>query len=273
MPNSRPVFFLSDHTGITAEIIGKSMLSQFPDLAFNQTSLPFLDTLEKTQHAGQQIREAWQHTGIRPLVFSTLTDPQARALFKDCDALIMDIYGEFLTMMTGELGCEPKPTRGLAHGMADFTQYHSRIDAVNYTLDVDDGLKLEKYARADLILVGVSRSGKTPTSLYMALQFGLRVANYPLTEDDFDKPGLPHYLLTYLPKLRGLTLTPARLAQIRAERRPNSPYSSMETCRTELLEAEKRMREAGIPIVDSTHRSIEEIATLLKQSLPIEPTE
>lgn len=266
MSPARPVFFLSDHTGITAEIIGKSLLSQFPDIPFSLTSLPFLDTLEKTRHAGELIHESWQRTGIRPLVFSTLTDPEARDLFKDCDALIMDIYGHFLGMMTGELGTEPKPLRGQAHGMADFGSYHSRIDAVNYTLDVDDGLKLEKYARADLILVGVSRSGKTPTSLYMAMQYGLRVANYPLTADDFEQPGLPRALRPYLSKLRGLTLSPERLAQIRAERRPNSLYASIETCRSELQEAERRMREAGMPILDTTHRSVEEIAALIKHS-------
>jgi regulator of PEP synthase PpsR (kinase-PPPase family) len=155
--------------------------------------------------------------------------------------------------------------------MKDFGTYHSRIDAVNFTLDVDDGLSVDKYALADLILVGVSRSGKTPTSLYMAMQYGLRVANYPLTPEDFEKPGLPRTLLPHLDKLWGLTLSPERLGQIRAERRPNSVYASLETCASELKEAETRMRAAGIPVVDSTHRSVEEIAALIKQSLPSPP--
>jgi regulator of PEP synthase PpsR (kinase-PPPase family) len=268
MSPARPVFFISDHTGITAEVIGKSLLSQFPGQHFHLTNLPFIDSLEKTRAAARLIHDAWQHSGLRPLVYSTLTDPEARAVFQDCKALVMDIYGHFLGMMVDELGTQPQPKRGRAHGMKDFGTYHSRIDAVNFTLDADDGLSMAKYAIADLILVGVSRSGKTPTSLYMAMQYGLRVANYPLTPEDFEQPGLPRALQPHLHKLWGLTLAPERLAQIREERRPNSTYASLETCQKELQEAETRMRAAGIPVVDSTHRSVEEIAALIKQCLP-----
>ena len=268
MPPARPVFFISDHTGITAEVIGKSLLSQFPGQHFHIVNMPFIDSLEKTRAAARQIHDAWEQGGIRPLVFSTLTDPEARAVCQECKALVIDIYGHFLGMMVDELGAQPQPKRGRAHGMKDFGTYHSRIDAVNFTLDVDDGLSQAKYAMADLILVGVSRSGKTPTSLYMAMQYGLRVANYPLTPEDFEQPGLPRPLQPHIHKLWGLTLTPERLAQIREERRPNSIYSSFETCQKELLEAESRMRAAGIPVVDSTHRSVEEIAALIKQCLP-----
>ncbi|MEW6677217.1 MAG: pyruvate, water dikinase regulatory protein [Pseudomonadota bacterium] len=271
MSPARPVFFISDHTGITAEIIGKSLLSQFPGQTFHMVNLPFIDSIEKTRAARVQIQAAGLETGLRPLVFSTLTDPDAREVFQDCKALVMDIYGHFLGIMVEELKITPQPKRGRAHGMKDFGTYHSRIDAVNFTLDADDGLSMAKYAGADLILVGVSRSGKTPTSLYMAMQYGLRVANYPLTPEDFEQPGLPRALQAHIPKLWGLTLTPERLAQIREERRPNSPYSALATCKSELLEAEKRMRAAGIPIIDSTHRSVEEIAAQIKQSLPAPP--
>lgn len=267
MTPARPVFFVSDHTGITAEIIGKSLLSQFPDEAFAQASLPFVDSVEKADIAAQQVREAWKNTGIRPLVYSTLTDPAARAALAACGALVMDIYGQFLGMMAAEIGYPPEPLRGRFHGMGDNSDYHMRINAVNFALAADDGLSVEKYDRADVILVGVSRSGKTPTSLYLAMQFGLNVANYPLTPENFEQPGLPQSLLPYQDKLRGLTLVPERLAQIRAERLPNSVYSSLETCRRELDMAEKMMGDAGIPIVDSTARSVEEIATLIKQSL------
>ncbi|MDP2431708.1 MAG: pyruvate, water dikinase regulatory protein [Pseudomonadota bacterium] len=263
----RPVFFVSDHTGITAEIIGKSLLSQFPDEAFALASLPFIDNMEKANIAAQQIREAWKNTSLKPLVYSTLTDPGARAALGACGALVMDIYGHFLGMMVGEIGYPPEPLRGRFHGMGDQSDYYTRINAVNFALAADDGLSIEKYDRADVILVGVSRSGKTPTSLYMAMQYGLRVANYPLTPENFEQPGLPNSLLPYLPKLRGLTLAPERLEQIRSERRPNSTYSSLETCRTELLLAEKMMNDAGILTVDSSARSVEEIAALIKQSL------
>ena len=271
MSTARYVYFISDHTGITAEVVGKSLLSQFPGHAYHLVNLPFIDSLDKVHAARAQIGEAWAQTGLRPLVFSTLTDPQARALFQDCKALVMDIYGHFLGAMAEELGMQPKPKRGRAHGMKDFGTYHSRIDAVNFTLDADDGLSMGKYAAADLILTGVSRSGKTPTSLYMAMQYGLRVANYPLTPEDFEQPGLPRPLLLHSGKLWGLTLAPERLAQIREERRPGSRYAALDTCRAELQEAETRMRAASIPVVDSTHRSVEEIAALIKQSLPAPP--
>lgn len=271
MAVARPVFFISDHTGITSEVIGKSLLSQFPGQHFHLTNVPFIDSLEKTRAVAAQIQEAWRQSGLRPLVFSTLTDPEARAVFSECKAVVMDIYGHFLGMMVEELGAQPQPKRGRAHGMKDFGTYHSRIDAVNFTLDADDGLSMGKYSGADLILVGVSRSGKTPTSLYMAMQYGLRVANYPLTPEDFEQPGLPRTLQPHLHKLWGLTLAPERLAQIREERRPGSSYAALDTCRQELQEAERRMRAAGIPVVDSTHRSVEEIAALIKQSLPPTP--
>ncbi|MDD5391220.1 MAG: kinase/pyrophosphorylase [Gallionellaceae bacterium] len=267
MTPARPVFFVSDHTGITAEIIGKSLLSQFPDEAFAPVSLPFIDNMEKANIAAQQIQEAWKNTSLKPFVYSTLTDPGARAALGACGALVMDIYGHFLGMMVGEIGYPPEPLRGRFHGMGDQSDYYTRINAVNFALAADDGLSIEKYDRADVILVGVSRSGKTPTSLYMAMQYGLRVANYPLTPENFEQPGLPNSLLPYLPKLRGLTLAPERLEQIRSERRPNSTYSSLETCRTELQLAEKMMNDAGIPTVDSSARSVEEIAALIKQSL------
>jgi len=264
----RPVFFVSDHTGITAEIIGKSLLSQFPDEAFAPASLPFVDNLEKANIAAQQIREAWKNTSLKPFVYATLTDPGARAALAACGALVMDIYGHFQGMMVGEIGYLPEPLRGRSHGMGDRSDYYLRINAVNFALAADDGLSIEKYQRADAILVGVSRSGKTPTSLYMAMQYGLNVANYPLTPENFEQPGLPKSLLPYLSKLRGLTLAPERLAQIRSERRPNSPYSSLDTCRRELNLATKMMRDARIPVVDSSARSVEEIAALIKQSLP-----
>lgn len=266
MNPARPVFFVSDHTGITAEIIGKSLLSQYPDEAFATESLPFVDSREKAENVATHIKKAWHDYSLRPLVFSSLTDPESRAAVNASEALVMDIYGHFLGMMTAEIGRPATPAKGKFHAIGDQDTYTSRIDALNFSLATDDGMAL-KYDRADLILVGVSRSGKTPTSLYMAMQYGLCVANYPLTPEHFDKFDLPAALKPHLKKLRGLTLSAQRLAQIRAERRPNSEYASMETCKTELNAAETMMRSAGIPVLDSTNRSVEEIAALLRQSL------
>lgn len=266
MSPARPVFIVSDHTGITAEIIGKSLLSQFPGEAFATESLPFVDTVDKAQDAATRIRDAWKVSSLKPLVFSTMTDAESRAILDATGAVTMDVYGHFLGLMIGELGRPAVPVKGQSHSASDAGAYHGRIDAVNYALAADDGLSTQKYELADLILIGVSRCGKTPTSLYMAMQYGMKVANYPLTPENFEKPGLPQVLVPYIGKLRGLTLSPERLAQIRSERRPNSNYASLDTCRQELTAAEKMMRDSNIPILDSSSRSIEEIAALLRQS-------
>lgn len=267
MTPARPVFFVSDHTGITAEIVGKSLLSQFPGEAFAFFSLPFVDTREKAQQAIHRIREAGRVSGLRPLVFSTLTDADVRAVLAACGALVMDVFGQFAGMLGAELGRPPVAQRGRLHGMGDTGAYHARIEALNFTLSADDGLSLDKYAGADLILVGVSRCGKTPTSLYLAMQYGLHVANYPLTPENFEQPGLPAALASHRAKLRGLTLSAKRLAQIRTQRKPGSRYASLETCHDELRAAEALMRAEDIPCIDTTHRSVEEIAALLKLSL------
>lgn len=267
MTPARPVFFVSDHTGITAEIIGKGLLSQFPGVAFAFSSVPFVDTPEKAQQTSQRIREAGLVSGLRPLVFSTLTDAGIRAALEKSGALVMDVFGQFAGLLSAELGREPVALRGRLHGMDDTAAYHARIAALNFTLSVDDGLNLDKYARADLILVGVSRSGKTPTSLYLAMQYGLNVANYPLTPENFERPGLPAALAPHRKRLRGLTLSAERLAQIRSERKPGSRYAALENCREELRAAEALMRAEGIPCIDTTQRSVEEIAALLKLSL------
>lgn len=266
MPPARPVFLVSDHTGITAEIVGKSLLSQFPDVEFTYTSLPFVDSPEKATQAAARVREAWAAGGVRPLVFSTLTDARSRDLLQSSGALVLDIYGQFAGALERELGHAATPLRGRLHGIEDHTGYHARIDALNYTLATDDGLNTDKYALADLILLGVSRSGKTPAALYLALQYGLRVANYPLTAETFAQPGLPACLRPHKARLRGLTLAPERLAQIRSERRPNSRYASLETCREELAKAMALMRAEAIPVIDTTRRSVEEIAALLNLS-------
>jgi [pyruvate, water dikinase]-phosphate phosphotransferase / [pyruvate, water dikinase] kinase len=267
MNPSRPVYIVSDHTGITAEIIGKSLLSQFPGEAFATESLPFVDTLDKAEDAAQRIRDAWKVSSLKPLVFSTMTDPAARAVLDATGAVVMDVYGHFLGLMIGELGRPAVPVKGQSHSASDADAYHDRIDAVNFSLAADDGLSTQKYELADLILVGVSRCGKTPTSLYMAMQYGLKVANYPLTPENFEHPSLPDSLMPYISKLRGLTLKPERLAEIRSERRPNSNYAALNTCKQELDAAIRMMSKANIPILDSSTRSIEEIAALLRQSL------
>lgn len=250
------VFFVSDHTGVTAEAVGHSLLSQFRELEYQSQTVPFIDTLEKAETLSGRIRAA------KPaLIISTLTDQGIRARLGECDAPFLDVFDAFNETLARLLGMAPVAASGQIHGMS--SSYHARIDAVNFALAVDDGLNPDRLGEADLILVGVSRAGKTPVSLYLALQYGKKAANYPLTPDDLGSATLPPVLLAHREKLRGLTLSPERLAQIRNERLPNSRYASLENCRSEIQAAESMLAASGVPVIDSTHRSVEEIAAMI----------
>lgn len=149
--------------------------------------------------------------------------------------------------------------------MGNEKHYDTRIEAVNYALEHDDGMTAKNYPSADLILIGVSRSGKTPTCLYLAMQYGIKVANYPLAPEDLDRLALPNVLKCYKHKLFGLTIDPLRLHQIRQERRAHSSYSALRNCRFELKRAESLYQHAQIPSLNTTHQSIEELAANIMQ--------
>lgn len=260
MKPKRRVYFVSDRTGITAEVLGRTLLSQFPNIEFEKHTLPFIDTVEKAQEVVRQINSAAHADGERPIVLTTLIDDAVRAAVAPVDAFCLDLFEGFIRRLESELGQESSHALGLTHGRRDEMTYQRRMDAVNYTLTHDDGVNVQAYDKADIILVGVSRTGKTPTCLYLAMQYGFRAANYPLTPDDFDSGTLPKPLAAHKRKLFGLTIAPERLSRIRNERRPNSQYASLENCRRELEAAESLMRQAGIPILDTTSKSVEEIA-------------
>jgi regulator of PEP synthase PpsR (kinase-PPPase family) len=260
MANARTVFFVSDRTGITAEILGRTLLSQFPGIELRQRRLPFVDTPVKARAARAEIEAASRRDGLPAIVFSTLIDEEIRAIISTADALHLDLFEGFIRRLEAELGMVSSHTLGLAHGVADELAYQRRMEAVNFTLAHDDGAATPDYANADVILVGVSRSGKTPTCLYLALQYGVFAANYPLTAEDLERQRLPGVLAPYRAKLYGLTISPERLARIRQERRPASRYAAFETCRREVQAAEALFREAHIPFLDTTAMSVEEIA-------------
>ena len=259
MSAPRPVFFVSDGTGITAETIGNSLLTQFPDVAFATQRLPFIDTEAKAIHAAQRIRETAERIGLRPIVVNTVVDSAISAALAESGALMMDVFAPFILPLETELGSTRRPSVGRAHSMTDYDKYESRINATNYALSHDDGVA-PHYEEADVILVGVSRSGKTPTCLYMAMQFGIRAANYPLTEEDMERLQLPAALKPYKHKLFGLTIDPDRLTAIRHERKPNSRYASFAQCEFEVREVENLFRREGLPFINSTHFSVEEIS-------------
>lgn len=268
MATARPVFFVSDGTGITAETIGHSLLTQFSGIKFVTDRLPFVDTLDKAVDAAERIRSAGEQAGVRPIVVSSCVDPAFTAALAGSGALMLDIFAPFIEPLERELGQTRQPRVGHAHGIVDFETYHRRINAMNYALAHDDGARLD-YSDADLILVGVSRAGKTPTCVYLALHYGVRAANYPLTPEDLESERLPAVLRQHRHKLFGLTIDPIRLHQIRQERRPDSRYAQLDTCKREVAQAEAMMRREGIEMLSTTHASIEEIASRILEALDI----
>lgn len=268
--SERTIFFLSDQTGVTAETLGHSLMTQFESHDFRQVTLPFIDSEDKAREAVRRINEAGANDNARPVVFSTLVHPELRKIVKQAGGLHLDIFDVFLDPLEVELEQAPAHESGRAHGMSDIDAYMKRIEATNFALANDDGGISRNYEMADVILVGVSRSGKTPTCLYLALQYGVYAANYPLTEEDFESGQLPDFLKEYKSKLFGLTITPERLRQIRKERRPVGKYSSAQQVRYELRESAKLFNKFGIPYVDTTKFSIEEISSRILDSTGVD---
>lgn len=266
----RTVFFVSDQTGVTAETMGHSLLTQFEGLDFRPVTLPFISTLDKAQEAVGKINAVAAEDGAQPIVFSTLVDDEIRDVVKRAGCLYLDFFGAFLGPMEQELQQASSHAAGRAHGMTDLDAYTARINATNFALANDDGTQTRDYDRADVILVGVSRSGKTPTCVYMALQYGIYAANFPLTEDDLERGRLPDSVGPHRRKLFGLTIRPDRLQQIRHERRPDSKYASMPQCTFEVREAERLLDRHGIPYLDTADCSIEEISSRILERMAIE---
>jgi regulator of PEP synthase PpsR (kinase-PPPase family) len=264
--NRRTVFFVSDRTGITAEMLGNSLLSQFESFDFQRRTIPFVDTPEKIAEVVAKIDATGASDGRRPLVFSSIVDEAMSAQLGHASALFLDLFQVFIAPLESELAAKSSHAAGRSHGIANIHDYFARIEAINFAQAHDDGAATRDLAKAQVILVGVSRCGKTPTTLYLALQFGVLAANFPLTPDDFVDHKLPASILPYKERLFGLTIDPERLQQIRQARRPDSRYAALDNCRYEVREAEQLMQRERIPTIDTTARSIEEIATTILHS-------
>lgn len=270
MTQRRTVFFVSDGTGITAQMLGHSLLTQFEGVQFNQVTLPFIDSVDKAAQCLERIeRESLVGTGT-PIVFSTLVNNDLREVVRRANAVFLDFFETFIDPLEAGLGIKSSHTIGRSHSATDKQEYKQRMEAINFSMAHDDGASHRELAEADVILVGVSRSGKTPTSLYLALQFGVKAANYPLIPEDFERMQLPEALKGCRQKLFGLTITPERLREIRNERRPASSYAELGNCRYEVERAEALMRREGISWINSTAKSIEEIATTILRELKLE---
>ncbi|KAA1174865.1 kinase/pyrophosphorylase [Marinobacter salinexigens] len=257
----RTAFFISDGTGLTAEALGHSLLAQFEKIEFERVTVPYIDDEEKARDMVKRINKAAESDGERPLVFDTIVNSDIRAIIATADGFMVDIFGTFLSPMEQELQSSSSYTVGKSHSINNAGGYERRINAVNFALDNDDGARTRHYDEADLILVGASRSGKTPTCLYLALQYGIKAANYPITEEDLEDQKIPGALRAHKQKIFGLTIDPERLATIRNERRPNSRYSSLKQCMHEIEEIELMYRRERIPYLNTTAYSVEEIST------------
>ena len=268
MPNPT-VFFVSDGTGITAETFGNAILAQF-EVKFRHIRIPFVDSVDKGHQAVRQILHTGEVEGRKPIVFTTLVNMEVLSvILEGCKdkTMLMDMFSIFVNPLEKELGIKSNHRVGRFSDASKSQEYRDRIEAINFSLAHDDGQLNRDLELSDVILVGVSRSGKTPTSLYLAMQHGLKASNYPLIPEDFERRQLPPALMAHKKKIFGLTIQPERLSEIRNERRPDSKYASLQNCRHEVAEAEAMMRRAGIRWLSTTHKSIEEIATTILQEI------
>lgn len=253
----RTAFYVSDGTALTSETFGHATLSMFP-IPIEHHTLSFIDSKEKAYRAVEKINLAWRETGHKPLVFHTIVDPNIRAIIAENNGVNYDFLDRFIPIIEEELGVKAQPKTNRTHGIHQ--DYSFRIDAVDFTLANDDGVTTKNYPEADIILIGASRSGKTPTCLYLALQYGVKAANYPLIEQDMQDFVLPYELKMHRHKLFGLTIDAERLHQIRNNRLADSQYASMAQCKKEVGYIEALYRREAIPYLNSTHASVEEIA-------------
>lgn len=261
-----PVYNLSDSTGITSETLSTALTAQFPHVVFSHRTYPFLNSIEAVDEIHQRI-DAELAAGLHPIVCSTTTDPVIRAAIGNTKATLIDLFDVFLPPVEEAVGQQASLGRNLAHGLTDAETYQQRMRAVEYAIEHDDGQSFRAIERADVILLGPSRCGKTPTTMYLALQHGVFVANYPLTEDDFPLTDLPEPIKKYRDKCFGITTTALRLSQVRQERRANSKYASLEQCTAELRQVEALYRSLRLPFVASATKSVEEMSAIIMQNL------
>lgn len=267
----RCVFFVSDGTGVTVESLGRSLLSQFESLRFHYTIIPFIATQDKAREAVRRINTEAEASGIMPVVFSSLVDDSCREILAGAEALVLDFFAAFLAPLEQALGTISSHATGRAHGMSNASGYLTRIEAVNFSLTTDDGLHVDRYREAQVILIGLSRVGKTPTSLYLALQYGIFAANYPLTEEDLDTDELPRALQPWRDRLYGLSIDPTRLSLIRNERRPGTEYAEPARVRRDIRRAHDLLAANGVPVLDTTNISVEEIAATILFQRGLQP--
>lgn len=264
---NRTVFFVSESTGITAETLGHSLLSQFDTIDFEQVYMPYINTELRAQALTQRMQEAATRDGVRPIVFATMLNDDIRSIIKSGNCFYMELFESFIEPLSVELGTDPSRKSGQSHAITRPSFYTKRIEAINFAMANDDGMRPDSFQRADVVLIGVSRAGKTPTCLYLAMHYGLRSANYPITEEDFERGELPQVIWDCRHKLFALTIDPERLHRIREERRAGSGYASAKRCHDEIRQAFQLYKRLQVPVLNTTSQSIEEISSQIIRML------
>jgi [pyruvate, water dikinase]-phosphate phosphotransferase / [pyruvate, water dikinase] kinase len=261
-----PVFFLSDSTGITAETMGNALLIQFPDLRFERRLIPFISTIDEARRVVKVLDTAAAGP-VTPLAFSTAAVEEVRHELSHTKCPLIDFFDLHMERVESILGTKGIRVAARLHGMGDVKRYNTRMAAVEYAIEHDDGQSMRALDKADVILIAPSRCGKTPTTMYLALQHGIFVANYPLVDEDFETAELPRPVRGLRDRCFGMLTTPARLSQVRHERRPNSRYASLAQCTYELRQAEAMYRNHRLPVINSSTKSVEEMSTVILQTL------
>ncbi len=259
----RTVFCVSDHTGLTAESLAHSLMARFEGTEATYAIRPFIDSISRMEAVVAEISEVADRDSSRPIVFSTINDPIEQGMLMASRAHVVNLYADVTEALSTELGEEASRKVGGYHSVADAAGYQQRLDAIDFTLSTDDGLGIAQYALADIILVGVSRVGKTPTCLYLSMHSGIRAANYPIAIEEHPEPRLPDTLRPHRERLYGLTIDPIRLLAIRQQRRPDSSYASLEHCRREVAHTEAMFRAEAVPVINTSTQSVEEMAATI----------
>jgi len=265
----RTVFYISDGTGITVETLGHSLITQFSNISFNTITLPYINQPDKAKQVVETINQHVEQDGQKPIILATLADHAIRAIIAESQGILFEFFSIFLDPLANALNCKFTHTVGKMHSIANYKHYKHRMAAIHFALACDDGLNTQQYHKADLILMGASRTGKTPTCLYLAMQFGIHAANYPLIPTELPRVGLPQALKPWQDKLFGITIDPHRLHQIRTERRANSSYASLTTCLNDIQSIEHLYQTYHIHYLDTSKRSIEEISTIILDKMAI----
>jgi len=263
----RTAFFVSESTGITAETLGHSLLSQFDTVDFEQIYMPYINTILRAKALTVRMQEAADRDGDRPLVFGTMLNTEIRDVIKSGNCFYIELFEGFVEPLSEELGIAPSRQSGRSHAITKPSYYTKRIEAINFAMNNDDGVRPDNFPQSDVVITGVSRSGKTPTCLYLAMHYGLRSANYPITEEDFEVGDLPKEVSAVKDKLFALTIDPQRLQMIREERLAGSEYASLKRCQADIRQAQGMFKRLGVPVMNTTNQSIEEISTRILRAL------